>query len=591
MRSVRAVLNYLASGGVKYIFGIPAGSVNAFFDELHEFPDIQPIVAKHEGGASYMANKYAKETGQIAICIGSSGPGATNLLTGAANAMREHLPILFITGNVPVQTIGLNASQELDAEPLFRPVTKYSVTVKTAETLLAEVVKAVEIALSGVPGPVHLGVPIDVQLSNVTLSENDLPQFPLKVPVQPQLEQVKEAARKLSDLKNGLIFAGQGARGAIDEVIAASELLGWPIVTTPQAKGLLPESTPWNRGVFGFAGHETASDLVTQAESEAILIVGSSLGETATSNYNNQITAERFAVQIDMDGSVFNRFYKNDISLCGDAAITLQTMIREWQDLGLEPKQPPLDEAKAEVAAAMAEMSATAGVVASATVGGGVSALVTESATVGLTSGEYESDEITASEFDTKNVLLRLQECVPSETRYTVDIGEFMSYVIHHMQVKQRNSFDINVHFGPMGIAIGSAIGLQLADPESTVVCITGDGCFFMHGMEILTAKENNLPILFVVMNNSRLGMVYHGHMLQYGRSHASFQQEPVNIAAMVAAMGIPTVRIEKLEDLQPAVIQSLMEQDGPALVEVMLVDNNVPPMGDRVKFLSSFGK
>lgn len=560
MRSARAVLDYLASGGVKYIFGIPAGSVNAFFDELYVFPQIRPIVAKHEGGASYMANKYAKETGEIAICIGSSGPGATNLLTGAANAMREHLPILFITGNVPLQTIGLNASQELDAEPLFRPVTKYSVTVKSPEALLAEVAKAVEIALAGVPGPVHVGVPIDVQLSNVAVAAKDFPQFPLRVAVQPQSEQVKEAARQLANVKNGLIFVGQGARGAIDEVIAASELLGWPIVTTPQAKGLLPESTPWHHGIFGFAGHDTATKLVTQAETEAILIVGSSLGETATSNYNKHLTADRLTVQIDIDASVFNRFYENDVSLCGDAAVTLQTMIGEWGNLGLEAKQPPLELAKAEVAVASA-------------------------ADVSLVASSADS------EFSTKSVLLRLQECVPNDTRYTVDIGEFMSYVIHHMHVKERNSFDINVHFGPMGIAIGSAIGLKLAAPESTVVSITGDGCFFMHGMEILTAKENKLPILFVVMNNSRLGMVYHGHMLQYGRSHASFEQEPVNVAAMVAAMGIPTLRVEKLDDMQPDVIQSLLSQDGPALVEVMLVDNNVPPMGDRVKFLSSFGK
>ena len=137
------------------------------------------------------------------------------------------------------------------------------------------------------------------------------------------------------------------------------------------------------------------------------------------------------------------------------------------------------------------------------------------------------------------------------DTRYTVDIGEFMSYVIHHMKVLDYDSYDINVHFGAMGVGIGSAIGSKLAEPERPVVCITGDGCFFMHGMEILTAKEQGLPILFIIMNNARLGMVYHGHSLQFKRTHPSFEQEPVNIAAMAAAMDIPSFRVNRMEDIQ----------------------------------------
>ena len=153
---------------------------------------------------------------------------------------------------------------------------------------------------------------------------------------------------------------------------------------------------------------------------------------------------------------------------------------------------------------------------------------------------------------------MKFQKYLPPTTRYSIDIGEFMSYVIHHMKVLDFDTFDINVHFGAMGSGIGSAIGSKLADPERPVVCITGDGCFFMHGMEILTAKEYNLPILFVIMNNARLGMVYHGHSLQYNRSHPSFEQEPINIAGMAAAMNIPSYRIDKMEDLNQDVIHNL---------------------------------
>ncbi|HWL13655.1 MAG TPA: thiamine pyrophosphate-binding protein, partial [Ureibacillus sp.] len=167
MKTARIVLEYLKVNNIKHIFGIPAGSVNGIFNELYDMPEITPIVAKHEGAASYMAAAYAKYTNQLSVCIGCSGPGSTNLVTGAANAMREHLPVLFITGAVPVNTVGLNASQELDVEPVFKPVTKYSVTVNDAQDILTEIVKATEIAISGVPGPVHIAIPIDVQHENV----------------------------------------------------------------------------------------------------------------------------------------------------------------------------------------------------------------------------------------------------------------------------------------------------------------------------------------------------------------------------------------------------------------------------------------
>ncbi|QOR66354.1 thiamine pyrophosphate-binding protein [Cytobacillus suaedae] len=543
MKAVRAVLEYLKSGGVTTIFGIPAGSVNAFFDELYDMREITPIVTKHEGAASYMAASYAKYSNQLAVSIGCSGPGGTNLVTGAANAMREHLPILFITGAVPVNTVGLNASQELDAEPVFRHVTKYSTTVTKAEDLLNEVVKATEIALSGVPGPVHIAMPIDVQLTQI--QKLPIPRFPKHKPIVPDATTIAKTAQALVK-RNGYIFVGQGVRWAVDQVLELAELLNWPIITTPQAKGLIPQEHPLLAGVFGFAGHEIASELINDGEGDALLILGSSLGETATNNWNPNLTKNRFTIQIDIDKTVFNRKYDIDIPIHGDVNLSLLFLNEELKSMGLTREL--------------------------------------------LTKGEPKTNN-TSQEYNTQNVLLKLQEYLPTSTRYTIDIGEFMSYVIHHMNVLESDTFDINVHFGAMGSGIGAAIGSKLAEPDRPVACITGDGCFFMHGMEILTAKEYQLPILFIVMNNARLGMVYHGHSLQYKRSHPSFEQEQVNIAAMAKAMGIPSYRVDALEDINLNSISQLINLNGPAVLEISLVDNNVPPMGDRVKFLSSFGK
>ncbi|HBJ00574.1 MAG TPA: acetolactate synthase [Lysinibacillus sp.] len=546
MKAARAVLEYLKNSGVQYIFGIPAGSVNAFFDELNDMSELTPIVTKHEGAASYMAAAYAKYANHLSVCIGCSGPGGTNLVTGAANAMREHLPVLFLTGAVPVNTIGLNASQELDAEPIFRPVTKYSVTVKESKDLLKEIVKASEIALSGVPGPVHIAIPIDVQ--HETVPNLEIPAPPKGTAIIPELDTIKSVAEELLARRSGYILVGQGVRNSVDQLLELAEILNWPIITTPQAKGYIPEDHPLLVGVFGFAGHEAASQLIADGDGQVLFIVGSSLGETATNNYNLNLTKNRFSIQMDFDQSVFNRKYDIDLPVLGDIHISLILLIEELRAKGLAR----------------------------------TSFKVTENKEI------YEAN---TGEYNTKNVLLTIQKYLPASTRYAIDIGEFMSYVIHHMKVVDYDTFNINVHFGAMGSGIGSAIGSKLAEPERPVTCITGDGCFFMHGMEILTAKEYHLPILFIVMNNARLGMVYHGHALQFKRTHPSFEQHPINISAMASAMDIPSFQVTELQDLNQDMLHNLMNLNGPAVLEVVLTDNNTPPMGDRVKFLSSFGK
>lgn len=544
MKAVRAILHFLRRGGVKHVFGIPAGSVNAFFDELYDMKEITPIIVKHEGAASYMAASYAKYANSLSVCIASSGPGATNLLSGCANAMREHIPVLFLTGAVPVSVVGMNASQELDAEPIFRSVTKYSVTVKDSQHLLSEVAKAVEIAISGVPGPVHIAMPIDVQLEQVDLAT--IPQYPKREAIYPDLMVIKQVATSVVSGRSGIIFVGQGARGSVLAVLELAEMLQWPIIVTPQGKGLIPEDHPLFAGVYGFAGHNSATKLINDGDGQVVIIIGSSLGETATNNWNENLTKNRTVIHLDFDQSVFNRKYNVDIPILGDIDLSLLYLIEYLRD----------------------------------------SNIVNESRKQ-LEKSIYTSTR----EFNSQDVLLRLQEHLPASTRYTIDVGEFMAYVIHYMKVKESDTFDINIHFGAMGQGIGAAIGSKLAEPNRPVACITGDGCFFMHGMEMLTAKEYKLPILFVIMNNARLGMVYHGHSLQYKRSHPCFEQQAVNISAMAEALGVPSFRVESLEDINKFTINHLMSFDGPAILEISLVDENPPPMGERVKFLASFGK
>ncbi|MDG5470452.1 thiamine pyrophosphate-binding protein [Jeotgalibacillus sp. ET6] len=541
MKTAGHIIDFLIKGNVDYLFGIPAGSVNAIFDELYEKPQITPVVAKHEGAASFMAAAYAKYSGKLGVVVGCSGPGAMNLVTGAANAAREQIPLLILTGSVPLSTLGWNASQELNASPVFKQVTKYSATVTESSNLVEELHKAVSIAFEGVPGPVHLALPIDVQLQ--TADDVTLPDFPVYVPHEAPFEEIKS----LSDLilnKKGVLFIGNGARECTEEVIELAEALKWPFVTTPQAKGLIPMNHPLHKGVYGFAGHSAAVDLVHHGDHDILFIIGSSLGETATSNYQDQLTEGRTVVQIDRDPSVFTRKYVIDHPVTGDCRKTVKQLLQ------LQPESQPVS--------------------------------------FNLTEDIQSAEEL---HYDTKTVLPLIQSMMPSDTKYAVDIGEFMSYVIHYMKVLSPKSFDINVHYGSMGTGIGSSIGMAFAERDRTVACITGDGCFFMHGMEILTAKEYNLPITFIVINNSRLGMVHHGHSLQYKRVHNRFSQSYTSISAIVEAINIPFHTISSLEDIDSAAIDELVKLDGPKLIEINLIDDAVPPMGDRVKFLSSFAK
>jgi acetolactate synthase-1/2/3 large subunit len=538
------VLEILRQSGVDFIFGIPAGSVNALFDNLNDYPDIRPIVVKHEGAAGYMAAAYAKATGRLGVCIGSSGPGATNLLTGAANAMREQQPVLFLTGHVPLPTQGLNASQELEASPAFAAVTKWSRLARSATEVAALLDEAVATALGGVPGPVHLALPIDVQLSSAAEAAGRRRRR-LAVGLG-AASNVADALPILQRATQGLIFAGQGARTASASIVALSRRLGWPIVCSAQAKGIFADDTPNFLGVYGFAGDEVCMEYVRSHATGVLFVVGSSLGETATSNYDAALVGARTVIHLDRDAGVFGRVYRCDLPLLGDAEATLAALLARLPQEQL-PQRP----------------------------------------------GDWpERRRVRTPDapFGTSEVLLHLQRMVSPETRYTVDIGEFMAWVIHDMPVVRPHTYEINVHFGPMGSGIASALGFALGDPGRPVVSLSGDGCFFMHGMELLTAREHGLDILFVVFNNARLGMVHQGHQLQYGRAHPCFSQIPVDLHAVASAMGVASLRLATREELHRESFCEFVQRSGPRLLEVALVDPNAPPMGDRVKFLSSFG-
>lgn len=548
MRAIEVGLRFLVQQGVRYVFGIPAGSINAIYDALLDISELNPIVAKHENSSGYMAGAYTRITGIPSICVASSGPGATNLVTPAANAWKQKLPVIFITGSVPSGKLGKGGAQELYAEPIFASITKMSRTVLDPNELPDILAEAFHTAISGVPGPVHLAIPIDIQMTDIGARE--LPVLPDIVAPVLDVAAAGAAAKRIEAASHrGAILLGHGAKASTDSVVQLAETLGWHVATTPRGKGAFPENHPLSLGIYGLSANIKASEYLNGNDHEVLLIIGSSLGELATSNWEPRLVAGRELIHIDYDQTELGK--------------------------GFETKYPVHGEIKLVIAELLGHLSAD-----------GSDQAYASDVMQGLAEAAAAVSEQTDEKWNTLAAIRRLSATAPKNARFFLDIGEFMTYSIQNLLIESGQEFDIDINFGGMGSGIGGSLGAQLAEPTRPTICITGDGCFFMHGMEVLTAKEYQLPILFVVINNARLGMVYHGHMLQYKRCLEDFSQERISIAGVAGSLGLRHAEVRSLDQLQAEHVQEWLSHGGPVVVEVIVDGNEIPPMGERVKFL-----
>jgi acetolactate synthase-1/2/3 large subunit len=538
VRAAEHALRILERCGAEYLFGIPGGTVNAFYDALIDLPGLKPVVARHEAAAAYMAASYAKHGGGLGVAIASSGPGSTNLITGVASAMRDGLPLLVITGQIPAARMGMGGAQEaspwtMDQVEAFRPFCKRSVLVDRPELVGSSIVQAVRLAMTAPRGPVHLSIPVDVQLADVGTPA---------LPAAPQLWEGGglEAAElgwlaHYMDSAHGVIFCGAGVRkaGASRQLLALAEATGWPVVTSPAAKGCIPETHPLGLGIFGLAGNRAARDAIRGAR--RLLVLGSSLGELATAAWSEKLTAGKDVVQVDQDAAMIGRHYPVTRGYVAEVGAVLRQLVdaaprRSWQ-----PPAKPVDPPEGPIAAHLQALAAA----------------------------------------------------VPEDTCLVSDIGEHMTWALKYWPTRAVDGFDIAINFGGMGSGIAGALGLKLARPARPVVCLTGDGCWAMHGNEILTAQQYGLPIAFVVVNNAAHGMVHWGHQLQYGRAPAQFRYARPDLVALTRAYGLQALSVESARDWASLDLPALLAGSGPVLIELPDDASATPPMADRVKFLT----
>lgn len=566
-RTVDIFLNYLKAEEIRLIFGIPGGLVHPFFEAIENDPYFKLIVTRHEEGAAFMADGYGRATRRLAVCAGTSGPGSTNLLTGVACAFADSIPMLVITGQAASPVMGKGAAQEttredIDIVGMFRPVTKYSAMVTSQASLPHHLRRALRLALTGRPAPVHLNIPVD--LWDATITETWVTPETYRPMAQSfDWQSVEEANSLLLKANYPVLLVGSGvaAARAEKELMTLAEMLPARVATTPKAKGVFPEDHPLSLGVFGVAGHREARETILGPEIDVLLAIGTSLNETATLNFSPQFKRPRVKlVQADIEAEHIGRVYPFDLALVGDA----KTILRQLKY--------SVDQA--------------------ASMNGSPQSRWNEALPLCRTEERYSDS---ASRLSLANPVTpprwrqELAEVLPTNAIIFSDIGGHMLFNLHHLCVRQGQRFFINLGFGSMGHGTVAPIGAALGTSDP-VFAIVGDGCFTMNGMELLTAAEYGAKVIWIVENNNMHGITYHGSQKVGSKKPMEcirFKHK-IEVARIAEAMGVPSFLVEKPGEIKTAVLAALHVK-GPSVIEVRADARHSPPLGDRAKTLAGF--
>lgn len=564
-RAIDVFLHYLKAEGVSVVFGIPGGLLHPFFEVVEKDADIELVVPKHEEGAAFMADGYARVSRRLSVCAGTSGPGATNMITGVACAFADGIPMLVVTGQVASHSFGKGAAQEtsredMDIVAMFRPVTKYSAMVTSPESMAQHLRRALRHALTGRPGPVHLNVPVDLWERPLEEAWFDPKTYRPDTRTFDRVA-VQRAAAHLVNAKHPVIFAGSGVAGAGAEehLRSLAELLPARVATTPRGKGLFPEDHPLSLGVMGFAGHASAREVLLGSDTDVLLTVGTSLNETATLNWTPELRKNRVFMQLDIDPDRIGRNYPVDVALVGDAQTVLVELVYHMHRLMREGQRPS---------------SQWGGDVAASPRGFSQPALRTSSQ-VPVTPQRWRAD---------------LEEVLPKDAIVFSDIGGHMLSNIHYLTTKEGQKFVLNLGFGSMGHGTVAPIGAALAAKGRPVFAIVGDACFTMNGMELVTAAEYGIPVVWIVENNNMHGITWHGSQLVGSRMPLSSvrYKRPLEVASIARAMGLAAWVVDSPGQIQTAVKEAL-HYAGPSLIEVRVDGMIAPPLGDRAKSIAGF--
>ncbi|MCL6712345.1 acetolactate synthase 2 catalytic subunit [Pseudomonas sp. R2.Fl] len=526
----------LEAEGVDTLFGYPGGTIMPFYDALVD-SSLKHILVRHEQGAALAANGYARASGKVGVCVATSGPGASNLVTGIADAMLDSVPMVCLTGQVATPLMGTDAFQELDVFGLTMPIVKHSFLARRVEDLPEMVREAFRIAREGRPGPVLIDLPKDVQMADASHLPDHVPAAVDPVPA-PADARLAEALAAIAGAEKPVIYGGGGIAlaDAVDAFRQFVEATRIPTVLTLRALGALPGNHPQFLGMLGMHGTRAANMAVQEAD--LLVVVGARFDDRATGKLAEFAPFAR-VVHLDADAYEISKLRGADIAIPGDVATGLRALgaarstCEEWRKRCAGNRERH--------------------------------------------GFRYDAP---GSDIYAPALLKRLTEVAPADTIVACDVGQHQMWVAQHCKFGHPRNHLTSGALGTMGFGLPAAMGAQFACPDRTVVLVSGDGSFMMNVQELATIARCKLPVKIVLLDNSALGMVRQWQELFFAERYSEIDlSDNPDFAALAQVFGIPARRIELRNQVDDALAE-LLAQPGPALLHVAIdIKANVWPL------------
>lgn len=563
------LVEYLAQLSVDFIFGIPGGAIEPLYNALARSArqgGPRAVVARHETGAAFMADGYYRQTGKLGVCCSTTGPGATNLITGVASAYENHIPLLAITAQTSLSHFGKKPFQDsscvgIDTVGMFKHCTHYSTLVSHADQLERKLITAIMTAFQS-QGPVHLSIPRDVLRSPALpdAPHYDLPNL-IRRPALFDIAATEALVQQLALARKSAIVVGNGLGSAISDILALAEWLNAALITTPHGKGFINPAHPLYRGIIGFAGHASARTALIDPEVDTILAIGTNLGEWASNGWDSEALLNKRLVHVDSSEDHLSHSPMAKLHVRGYPEIVIAQVLARLQH------QFPRSEA--------------------------ITQLSTADTPPGFEVINPEKCLQASIPIKPQWLMSRLTELFPPDTCFLADTGNSQAWSIHylhspiheHPSTPYGGSYRATMEFASMGWAISAAIGTSLGKPSHPVVCITGDGSLLMSSHELSVAVQEHLPVIFIILNDSSLGMVKHGQMLAKAEPVA-FELPTIDFCAYAKTMGATGFAINTPDDLLNLDIPAICRASGPTLLDVRIDPEEIPPIIARLQVL-----
>ena len=538
----------LIAENVEVVFGYPGGAVIGVYDALVDLSDIKHVLVRHEQGATHAAEGYAKATGKPGVVLVTSGPGATNTVTGIADAYMDSIPIVVFSGQVALKLIGNDAFQEADIVGITRPITKHSFLVRDVRELARTIKEAFFIATTGRPGPVLVDLPKDVMAQKTTFEYPESVELRSYKPVvEGHIKQIKRAADLINGAKRPVLYVGGGViqSNAARELRELAEKIHCPVTTTLHGLGSFPENNPLAMGMLGMHGTWYSNMAVDYCD--VLIAVGARFDDRVTGNVD-AFAAEAKKIHIDIDPSAISKNVRVDVPIVGDVKTVLSALNRHVHPLETKDWLQTIQQWKQEHPL------------------------------------RYETGDAVRAQY----VIQKLGEVTGGNAIVVTDVGQHQMWTAQFFNWIYPRSHITSGGLGTMGFSLPAALGVCFGRKDLPVVSISGDGGFQMNSQEMATIVENKLPLKIFVINNGFLGMVRQWQELFWRRRYSHVEISGPDFVKLAEAYGCPGLRVQHSSDVEHAIRKALAHNDGPMLVEFAVAqEDNVYPMipaGQTVK-------